>query len=241
MDIKVLGTGCTNCRTTIALIEQVAQARGVAVNLSKVEELRDIMSYGVMSTPGVVIDGKVVHAGGVPGRDKIERWLAAGKLKSTGTHSMTDDAGAIVRPSGRRRVLVVTVLGLAVAAGAMGYVLTERAAARAPEVGVRSDEVQKTLLLGKPTVVEFGANACATCRDMKPVLEALRREHGQRISVLDVDILKTRDYIARYRIQLMPTQVFFDAQGREIGRNMGKISGGEILARLGVASTERSP
>ena len=75
MDIKVLGTGCANCRNTIALIEQVAQSRGIAVNLQKVEELRDIMSYGVMSTPGVVIDGKVVHAGGVPGRDKIEQWL----------------------------------------------------------------------------------------------------------------------------------------------------------------------
>jgi small redox-active disulfide protein 2 len=77
MDIKVLGTGCANCRTTIALIEQVAQVKGVAVNLQKVEELRAIMSYGVMSTPGVVIDGKVVHAGGVPGRDKIEQWLVA--------------------------------------------------------------------------------------------------------------------------------------------------------------------
>jgi small redox-active disulfide protein 2 len=76
MDIKVLGTGCANCRNTIALIEQVAQDKGVAVNLQKVEELRDIMSYGVMSTPGVVIDGKVVHAGGVPGRDKVERWFA---------------------------------------------------------------------------------------------------------------------------------------------------------------------
>jgi len=76
-DIKVLGTRCASCRTTIALNEQVAQAKGVAVNLHKVEALRDIMSYGVMSTPGVVIDGKVVHAGGVPGRDKIEQWLAA--------------------------------------------------------------------------------------------------------------------------------------------------------------------
>ena len=76
MDIKVLGTGCANCRTTVALIEQVARAKGVPVSLQKVEELRDIMSYGVMSTPGVVIDGKVVHAGGVPGRDKIEQWLA---------------------------------------------------------------------------------------------------------------------------------------------------------------------
>ncbi len=76
MDIKVLGTGCANCRTTIALIDQVARALGVPVTLSKVEALRDIMGYGVMSTPGVVIDGKVVHAGGVPGRDKVEKWLA---------------------------------------------------------------------------------------------------------------------------------------------------------------------
>ena len=77
MDIKVLGTGCANCKNTIALIDQVAQAKGVTVNLEKVEELRDIMGYGVMSTPGVVINGKVVHAGGVPSREKIEKWLTA--------------------------------------------------------------------------------------------------------------------------------------------------------------------
>jgi small redox-active disulfide protein 2 len=77
MDIKVLGTGCANCKATIALIEQIAQAKGVPVTLGKVEELRDIMGYGVMSTPGVVINGKVVHAGGIPSRDKIEKWLAA--------------------------------------------------------------------------------------------------------------------------------------------------------------------
>ncbi|MEK7439057.1 MAG: thioredoxin family protein [Pseudomonadota bacterium] len=75
-EIKVLGPGCSNCRTTVALIEQVAQAMGVAVTLQKVEELRDIMGYGVMSTPGVVIDGKVVHAGGVPSRDKVAGWLS---------------------------------------------------------------------------------------------------------------------------------------------------------------------
>jgi len=77
MDIKVLGTGCSNCKNTIALIEQVARDKGAAVTLAKVEELRDIMSYGVMSTPGVVIDGKVVHAGGVPSRDKVEKWFVA--------------------------------------------------------------------------------------------------------------------------------------------------------------------
>ena len=77
MDIKVLGTGCANCKNTIALIDQVAKEKGVQVKLEKIEELRDIMGYGVMSTPGVVINGKVVHAGGIPSRDKIEKWLSA--------------------------------------------------------------------------------------------------------------------------------------------------------------------
>ena len=77
MDIKVLGTGCTNCKNTVALIEQVARAKGAVITLEKVEDLRAIMGYGVMSTPGVVIDGKVVHAGGVPPRDKVDRWFSA--------------------------------------------------------------------------------------------------------------------------------------------------------------------
>jgi len=76
LNIKVLGTGCANCKTTLKLIEEAARAKGVAVQLDKVEEIKDIMSYGVMSTPGVVIDGKVVHAGGIPSRDKIDGWLA---------------------------------------------------------------------------------------------------------------------------------------------------------------------
>ena len=74
-NIKVLGSGCANCKTTLKLIEEVAQARGVAVNLEKVDDMVAILGYGVMSTPGVVIDGKVVHAGGVPDRKKIESWL----------------------------------------------------------------------------------------------------------------------------------------------------------------------
>lgn len=58
--------------------EDAARAKGVAVNLEKAENIADIMAHGVMSTPGVVIDGKVVHAGGVPGRKKVEVWLGGG-------------------------------------------------------------------------------------------------------------------------------------------------------------------
>jgi small redox-active disulfide protein 2 len=74
-NIKVLGSGCANCNTTLKLIGDIAQARGVAVELEKVEDMAAILGYGVISTPGVVIDGKVVHAGGVPDRKKIESWL----------------------------------------------------------------------------------------------------------------------------------------------------------------------
>lgn len=76
MQIKVLGTGCANCKTTFKLIEEAATAKGVAVELEKVEDLPTIMGYGVMSTPGVVVDGKVVHAGGIPSKAAIAGWLA---------------------------------------------------------------------------------------------------------------------------------------------------------------------
>lgn len=74
-NIKVLGSGCANCKSTLKLIEEVAQARGVTVELEKVDDMAAILGYGVMSTPGVVVDGKVVHAGGVPDRKKVESWL----------------------------------------------------------------------------------------------------------------------------------------------------------------------
>lgn len=75
-NIKVLGTGCANCKTTLKMIEEQAGAKGVEIELEKVDDIAQIMSFGVMSTPGVVIDGKVVHAGGVPSRDSIDSWLA---------------------------------------------------------------------------------------------------------------------------------------------------------------------
>ena len=74
--VVAVGTGCSNCKATVALIEQIAQAKGIAITMQKIEEIQDIMAYGVMSTPGVVLDGKVVHAGGVPSRDKVEQWLS---------------------------------------------------------------------------------------------------------------------------------------------------------------------
>ena len=76
IDVKILGTGCSNCKATQKLVEDVIRARGLQASVDKVEDIASIMRYGVMSTPGVVVDGKVVHAGGVPSRAQVEQWLA---------------------------------------------------------------------------------------------------------------------------------------------------------------------
>lgn len=73
--VKVLGMGCSNCKNTVQLIHQVVDELGVSIKLEKVESLPEIMKYKVMSTPAVVIDGKVVHAGGIPTREAVQSWF----------------------------------------------------------------------------------------------------------------------------------------------------------------------
>lgn len=75
-NIKVLGSGCKNCETTAKLITIAAEQAGVEIELEKVTDIAEIMSHGVMSTPGVLVDGKLVHAGGLPDPDKIRKWVA---------------------------------------------------------------------------------------------------------------------------------------------------------------------
>jgi len=75
-NIKVLGTGCANCKTTMMLIDEASKKAGVEVTLEKIEDMAEIMGYGIMSTPGVVVDGKVVHSGGIPSKEAIEAWIS---------------------------------------------------------------------------------------------------------------------------------------------------------------------
>jgi small redox-active disulfide protein 2 len=74
--IEVLGPGCRDCEVTCNVIREAARQAGVEVKVEKVTDLSRIVAYGVMSTPGVVIDGKVVHMGGIPAPDKVRAWLA---------------------------------------------------------------------------------------------------------------------------------------------------------------------
>lgn len=75
--VKVLGSGCKRCVTTAELIQDTAKNIGVEVRIEKVTDMAEIAKLGIVSTPGVIVDGKVVHAGGIPKFEKIREWLVA--------------------------------------------------------------------------------------------------------------------------------------------------------------------
>lgn len=76
MEIKVLGTGCPKCKTLEKNTRDAVTELGIEATISKVEDIVDIMSYGIMSTPALVIDGKVVIKGRVPSMDEIKELLS---------------------------------------------------------------------------------------------------------------------------------------------------------------------
>lgn len=76
MEIKVLGTGCPKCKTLEKNTRDAVTGLGLDATISKVEDIVDIMSYGIMSTPALVIDGKVVVKGRVPSTDEIKDFLS---------------------------------------------------------------------------------------------------------------------------------------------------------------------
>ena len=74
-DIKVLGPGCKRCQATQGMVEAAAHDLGVEISIKKVTDYAEMAKYGIVSTPGIVIDGKVVHSGGLPKEDDLKRWL----------------------------------------------------------------------------------------------------------------------------------------------------------------------
>jgi len=75
MDIKILGTGCSKCNTLEKLTREVVAQNKINATITKVEDIVEIMKYGVMNTPALVVDGKVEIKGRVPSVDEIKKIL----------------------------------------------------------------------------------------------------------------------------------------------------------------------
>jgi small redox-active disulfide protein 2 len=75
MEIKILGPGCPKCKTLDKLTREVVEKNGIKATITKVEDIMEIMKYGIMSTPALVVDEKVVIKGRVPSSDEIKQLL----------------------------------------------------------------------------------------------------------------------------------------------------------------------
>ena len=75
--VKILGSGCANCKKLEAVAREAAKSAGVDADFVKVTDMKDIMAYDLLATPGLVIDDKLVSSGRIPTRAEISQWLAA--------------------------------------------------------------------------------------------------------------------------------------------------------------------
>ncbi len=84
MRIKVLGTGCPKCKKLYSEVEKAIAASGVKADLEKVERIEEIIKYGIMMTPGLVVDEEVKSSGRIPSDNEILRWIKAKAVNEAG-------------------------------------------------------------------------------------------------------------------------------------------------------------
>ena len=75
LTIKILGSGCTNCKKVEAIAKQAAESLAIEATFVKVTDYKDIMAYNILSTPGLVINEKLVCAGRIPNPAEVTTWL----------------------------------------------------------------------------------------------------------------------------------------------------------------------
>lgn len=96
-------------------------------------------------------------------------------------------------------------------------------------------EVTRALASGQPTLVDLGAGSCVSCKKMAPILEELASTYRGQANVLFIDVREDAAAAKRFRIQMIPTQLFFDAKGKEVSRHIGFMDRLDLLKGLQTA------
>jgi len=94
---------------------------------------------------------------------------------------------------------------------------------------VTQDDVQTKAI---PRLVDVGARTCIPCKLMAPILEGLKKEYAGRLQVDFLDLTINPDYAEQYKVRVIPTQIFFDASGKELFRHVGFYSKEDILSKF---------
>lgn len=98
-------------------------------------------------------------------------------------------------------------------------------------IGVAAQESQIPVP-GMVTMVDLGAKKCVPCKMMAPILEELKTEYADRAAIIFIDVWVSPDAGRKFGIRAIPTQIFFDAEGKEVGRHEGFLDKASIVAEL---------
>ena len=107
----------------------------------------------------------------------------------------------------------------------------KKIAAKPPEMDTEED-LKQALTSGKPVLVDFGANSCVPCRQMRPILKEIGTEYSGKAKIVVIDVYKYQNLAREYKILMLPTLVFFDPKGKETFRNVGPLEKEKIIAKL---------
>jgi thioredoxin 1 len=107
----------------------------------------------------------------------------------------------------------------------------QKVAAKPPEMNTE-DDLKQALTSGKPVLVDFGANSCLPCRQMRPVLKEIAAEYSEKAKVVLIDVYKYQNLAKEHKVLMLPTLVFFDSNGKETFRNVGLMEKEKIVGKL---------
>jgi thioredoxin 1 len=102
----------------------------------------------------------------------------------------------------------------------------------APPPTNTKEEFNQAMKGGKPVLVDFGANSCMPCRQLRPILKEIEKEHAEKARILVIDVYNYQDLAREYRVQLIPTLIFFDNKGKEMYRHVGAWDKDSIVEKL---------
>ncbi|MFA5251629.1 MAG: thioredoxin family protein [Phycisphaerae bacterium] len=125
-----------------------------------------------------------------------------------------------------KNVKVIIVILLIIAVGAVIAVKQSNKAIKPPEINQPPSEAKKL-----PRLVDLGADKCIPCKMMAPILDEMKKDYAGTINVEFIDVWKEPDKAKEYGISIIPTQIFYDAYGKELFRHEGFFSKEDILGK----------
>ncbi len=216
-----------------ALLLQEAKKEGVT---APVQTYKDAAQKPLPSDEAIIVEfiGKKFSSPPEVKREEVEGFYKTYRDRMGGK-PLKEVAPAIeqyIRESKQQEALEQYLVGLRKNAKVdIDQERLQRMAAKPPEMNT-GEEFKKALTSGKPVLVDFGANSCLPCRQMRPVLKEVSTEYSEKAKVLVLDAYKNENLVQEYKVFMLPTLVFFDSKGKEAFRNVGIMEKDKIIGKL---------